>query len=81
MIQKFNNDQYIDLRGTPCPLNFIRCNLALEKLSPPAYLKVDIDCGEPEAMLIPGLKDAGHRVEIISKEATWLRLKVVLGVM
>ena len=38
----------LDLRGTPCPLNYIRTKLALEKLEPGAWLQVDLDAGEPE---------------------------------
>ena len=43
----------IDLRGTPCPLNFIRSKLALEKIDSGAWLQVDLDAGEPEQL-------AGH---------------------
>ena len=32
MTAKLVPDQQIDLRGTPCPINFIRCRLALEGL-------------------------------------------------
>ncbi len=53
----------IDLRGTPCPLNFIRSRLALEALDPGAWLQVDLDAGEPEVMVAEGLRQAGHRVE------------------
>ena len=42
------------LRGTPCPLNFIRSKLALEKLAPGAWLQVDLDAGEPEEMVASG---------------------------
>ena len=54
----------LDQRGTPCPLNFIRSKLALEKLEPGAWLQVDLDAGEPEEMVASGLRDAGHRVEL-----------------
>ena len=66
----------IDLRGTPCPLNFIRCRLALERLAPNEFLQVDLDTGEPESMVVPGLRDAGHKVEIVGYEEDWMRLLV-----
>ena len=69
----------IDLRGTPCPANFVRCRLALEKLEPLSFLQVDLDQGEPELMVISGLREAGHHVEILFKERTWLRLMVTCG--
>ena len=25
--------KYIDLRGTPCPINFVRCRLEIERLN------------------------------------------------
>ena len=54
----------LDLRGTPCPLNFIRTRLALEKLEPLATLVVDLDRGEPEQMVAEGVRSEGHRVEV-----------------
>lgn len=58
----------LDLRGTPCPLNFIRSRLALEALEPGAWLQVDLDAGEPEQMVAEGLRQAGHRVERMDTE-------------
>ena len=54
------NENYLDLRGVICPLNLIRCKLALEKLNTNQMLYVDIDTGEPEAMVIPSLKQDGR---------------------
>ena len=71
---------HIDLRGTPCPVNFIRCRLTIEALGPRECLHVDLDKGEPEAIVIPGLRAAGHQVEIIVSESDWLRLMVTPGV-
>ena len=51
-LQSSNNE--IDLRGTPCPLNFVRVSLALEKLDSKERLHVDLDRGEPELMVING---------------------------
>ncbi len=59
----------LDLRGTPCPLNYVRSRLALEKLPPGAVLLVDLDRGEPERMVAEGLTEAGHRVEVLADEA------------
>ena len=55
----------LDLRGTPCPLNFIRTKLALENLAPGAALQVDLDAGEPEVMVAEGLRQAGHAVSTL----------------
>jgi len=52
----------LDLRGTPCPLNYIRSKLALEKVQPGAWLQVDLDAGEPEQMVAGSLTGDGHQV-------------------
>ena len=70
----------LDLRGTPCPVNFIKCRLALESLPDTELLHVDLDKGEPEATVITGLRAAGYRVEIISEDISWLTIKVSSGV-
>ena len=54
----------LDLRGTPCPLNYIRTKLALEGLGPGATLQVSLDRGEPEQMVSEGLLQAGHGVVV-----------------
>ena len=66
----------LDLRGTPCPVNFIRCKLALQSLQAGDQLQVQLDRGEPEAMVIPGLQDAGHRVKVTDEQATWVALEI-----
>ena len=52
----------LDLRGTPCPLNYIRAKLALEGLEPGDWLQLDLDAGEPEEMVTAGLEQSSHRV-------------------
>lgn len=52
----------LDLRGVPCPLNFIRSRLALEKIPPGSWLQLDLDGGEPELSVTQGLREEGHRV-------------------
>jgi TusA-related sulfurtransferase len=66
----------LDLRGTPCPLNFIRSKLALENLDPGAWLQVDLDAGEPEQLVASGLREAGHRVELQASEPGAVRLLI-----
>jgi len=66
----------LDLRGTPCPLNYIRSKLALEKLEPGAWLQLDLDAGEPEQMVAAGLRGEGHQVELERLSADAVRLRV-----
>lgn len=62
----------LDLRGTPCPLNYVRSLLALERLAPGDWLQVDLDAGEPEQMVADGLRAKGHAVlvEALAAEGT-----------
>ena len=66
----------LDLRGTPCPLNYIRTKLALEQLEPGAWLQVDLDAGEPEQMVASGLRGEGHAVEVEPLPPDAVRLRV-----
>jgi TusA-related sulfurtransferase len=58
-------EAHLDLRGTPCPLNYVRARLALEKVPEGGLLLLDLDAGEPERMVAEGLRGDGHGVERI----------------
>ena len=70
-------DRQLDLCGTPCPLNFIRCRLTLESMAPGQLLQVDLDPGEPEQMVVPGLRRDGHQVEVQLISEARVRLSVI----
>ena len=67
-------DHYLDLRGLICPVNFVRCCLALENLSLNQLLKVDLDIGEAETSVIVGLREKGYQVKIIYKDSKMVSL-------
>jgi TusA-related sulfurtransferase len=69
----------LDLRGTPCPLNFIRTRLALEKIARGAVLQVDLDLGEPETMVVEGVRGDGHSVERVPLAEGGVRLRIRRG--
>jgi TusA-related sulfurtransferase len=69
----------LDLRGTPCPLNYVRSRLALEKLPRGASLLVDLDAGEPERMVAEGLRGEGHGVETEPLVGGQVRLHIRRG--
>ena len=77
MTYERNISKTLDLRGTPCPLNFIQCRLAMERLANNDILHVTLDCGEPEEMVIPSLKDAGHHIEIIQRDSKFVQFLVM----
>ena len=68
MLENILTDHYLDLRGYVCPVNFVKCCLALENLSSNDFLKVDLDVGESETTVIDGLKDKGYKVKVNYKD-------------
>ncbi|BAZ29832.1 hypothetical protein NIES4074_22790 [Cylindrospermum sp. NIES-4074] len=56
----------LDLRGTPCPINFVRTKLHLEKMPPGGLLEVWLDAGEPIEQVPDSLIMAGYQVEKIT---------------
>jgi TusA-related sulfurtransferase len=69
----------LDLRGTPCPLNFIRTRLALERIPVGALLQVDLDTGDPEQMVSEGVRGDGHGVESVPLPDGGVRLRIRRG--
>ena len=68
------NDHYLDLRGFVCPVNFVKCCLALENLALNQVLKVDLDIGEAETTVMEGLKEKGYQVKISEKDSKMISL-------
>tara|TARA_B100000700_G_C14626637_1_gene660795 strand:+ start:57 stop:296 length:240 start_codon:yes stop_codon:yes gene_type:complete len=62
-------EYYLDLCGLTCPVNFVKCCLALENLSLNEALKVDLDIGESEKSVLDGLKEKGYKVQILNKDS------------
>ena len=67
-------NHYLDLRGLECPINFVKCCLALENLSLNEVLKVDLDIGEAETTVMEGLKEKGYQVNILKKDSKIISL-------
>lgn len=56
-------DAQLDLRGTPCPINFVRTKLRLEQMAPGTLLEVWLDPGEPIEQVPDSLAMAGYTIE------------------
>ena len=67
---------FIDLKSVPCPLNVVKCKLALEKIPQKDNLVVDLDKGEPETMVKKTLESMGYKLEIIKSGKDWIRFKI-----
>ena len=70
----------LDLKNIPCPLNVVKCKLALEKLSLEDTLIVELDKGEPQEMVFKTLDQLGYSIEILIDEACWIRISVTYGI-
>jgi TusA-related sulfurtransferase len=57
-----NPNEQLDLRGTPCPLNFVRTKLRLEKMPPNQILEVWLDKGEPIERVPNSLQMSGYQI-------------------
>ncbi len=55
----------LDLRGTPCPINFVRTKMKLEQMEAGELLEVWLDAGEPIEQVPDSLKMAGYSIEQI----------------
>ena len=69
----------LDLKNIPCPLNVVKCKLALEKLSIEDTLIIELDKGEPEEMVFKTLDQLGYTVDILNDETSWIRISVIYG--
>ena len=69
-------DAHLDLRGTPCPLNFVRTKLRLQQMSPGSLLEVWLDGGEPIEQVPDSLRMEGYQLEAIKKQDGFFSLLV-----
>ena len=67
----------LDLKSIPCPLNIVKIKLALEDLSPNQDLIVELDKGEPEAMVLKNLKEMGYPFKQIKEYQYVIKIKII----
>jgi TusA-related sulfurtransferase len=72
-------DVTLDLRGTPCPINFVRTKLKLEQLPPGQLLEVWLDPGEPIAQVPDSLVMAGYPIAQVIDRDGYFALQVRRG--
>lgn len=66
----------LDLRGTPCPLNFVRTRLKLEQLPAGTPLEVWLDAGEPMQHVPDSLRQQGYEILTIQPQDDYFILTV-----
>lgn len=66
----------IDLRGTPCPMNFVRIKLELDRLPHGAVLQVTADGGDTGRDILRSLEQQGFPVADIRDDNDSLSFQV-----
>ncbi|MEY2977111.1 MAG: sulfurtransferase TusA family protein [Prochlorotrichaceae cyanobacterium] len=66
----------LDLRGTPCPINFIRTKLKLAQMPPGALLEVWLDPGEPIEQVPDSLVMEGYKIDALVETSGFYTLTV-----
>ncbi|MGD1928840.1 MAG: sulfurtransferase TusA family protein [Leptolyngbyaceae cyanobacterium] len=69
-------DMVLDLRNTPCPINFVRTKLQLQQMAVDTLLEVWIDAGEPVAQVPDSLKMEGYGIEKLLEKDDYYALQV-----
>ncbi|UBF25295.1 sulfurtransferase TusA family protein [Kovacikia minuta CCNUW1] len=69
-------DIQMDLRGTPCPINFVRTKLRLEQMSPGSLLEIWLDPGEPIEQVPDSLTMEGYNVEQIEDRSDFFAVRI-----
>ena len=69
-------DAQMDLRGTPCPINFVRTKLKLEQMAPGSLLEVWLDSGEPIEQVPDSLMMEGYQIEQIEDRSGFFAIQV-----
>lgn len=67
------NATVLDLTGVPCPMNWVRTRLALERMAPGERLEVRLDPGEPLASVPASAREDGHEVSVDGGVVTIVR--------
>lgn len=70
---------FLDLKGTPCPINYVKTKLFLEGLNPGDILEVLLDEGEPINNVPKSLGSDGHKILKIEKQNGYYKVIVEKG--
>ncbi|PIQ89255.1 MAG: hypothetical protein COV72_04045 [Candidatus Omnitrophica bacterium CG11_big_fil_rev_8_21_14_0_20_42_13] len=69
----------LDLKGTPCPINYVKAKLFLENLEAGDNLQIILDEGEPIKNVPESLKNDGHKILSIEKTGEFYKVTVKKG--
>ncbi|MFH0732601.1 MAG: sulfurtransferase TusA family protein [Candidatus Omnitrophota bacterium] len=75
-MSEFKINRYLDLKGVPCPLNFVKTKLTLESMEAGSTLEVVLDDGEPIINVTASVKEEGHLILKVEKIAEHWKLVI-----
>ena len=73
-MSEFKIDQCLDLKGVPCPLNFVKAKLKLETMNAGEVLEILLDDGEPIINVTASVKEEGHQILRVEKTTEYWKL-------
>ena len=69
-------DVLLNLRGIPCPMNFVKTKIQLEKMNTSEVLEVWLDGGEPIESVPKSVIEEGHEVLRNEKIENYFRVLI-----
>ena len=60
-------DETLDLKGIPCPMNFVKTTLKLEEMEIGKTLEIILDDGDPIKNVTSSVKEEGHKILKVEK--------------
>lgn len=75
-MNRIKGNQYINLKGVPCPLNFVKTKLKLEAMEAGEILEVELDDGEPITNVTASVKEEGHHIIKIERAGECWKLVI-----
>jgi TusA-related sulfurtransferase len=63
----------LDLRGVPCPMNWVRARVLLETLDAGTELRLQLDPGEPVESVPRSALEDGHNVAVDGTNVTIIK--------
>ena len=75
-IYESSADKFVDLRGTKCPINFVKTKIALAAMKSGETLELWLDDGEPAENVPRSAKLEGHKVLIQEKVGEYWTIRL-----
>ena len=72
-------DKTLNLKGVPCPMNFVKTKLKLEEMNSAEVLEVLLDDGDPIKNVTASVKEEGHQILKVEKVGDHFKLLIKKG--